>query len=141
MTNGPASPDDSVPPGPVGRLFSNRFLRYLVVGTFNSAVGYGIYAVLVLLGLVPELALLLATIIGVFIAFRTTGRIVFGNKDGALLFRFIAVYATIYLINAALLRLLVVLGLSPLIAQAMLLPVTVVITFLSMRRFVFDPRR
>jgi putative flippase GtrA len=139
VTDGPTSPADNSS-SLLGRLVANRFLRFLMVGTFNSAIGYGIYALLVLLGVLPELGLLVATIIGVLVAFRTTGGLVFRSRDNSLLIRFIAVYAAVYLINAGLLRLLVMMGVAPLVAQALLLPLTVVLSFLAMRRFVFDTR-
>jgi putative flippase GtrA len=120
------------------RLLANRFVRFLAIGTFNSSIGYGIYALLVVLGLLPELSLLVATIIGVLVAFRTTGRLVFRSSDNSLLFRFVAVYAAVYLINAGLLRWLVMGGVAPLVGQALLLPLTVVTSFVAMRRFVFS---
>ena len=38
------------------------FGRFLVVGAFNSNIGYGLFAVLALAGLLPEVALLIATV-------------------------------------------------------------------------------
>jgi putative flippase GtrA len=132
------SMSSDIAPSYLDRVVGNRFVRFLAIGTFNSAIGYGIYALLVLLGMIPELGLLIATIVGVLVAFRTTGRFVFRSRDNSLLVKFVAVYAAVYLLNAGLLRLLVVLGVAPLLAQALLLPLTVVCSFLAMRRFVFN---
>jgi len=90
-----------------------------------------------ILGCAPELALLLASVMGVLFNFFSTGRLVFGSGDRRLLFRFCAVYAAIYLLNAAALRALIEFGISPLLAQALSLPFVAIIAFGLMRTLVF----
>jgi putative flippase GtrA len=116
------------------------FGRFVVVGTLNSAAGYGLFAALVLVGLVPEAALLVATIVGVVFNFATTGHFVFANCDPRLILRFVAVYATIYVMNALALRYLTYVGISPLFAQLWLVPTAAIATFLAFRRFVFKEK-
>jgi putative flippase GtrA len=118
-------------------LFSHQFVRFLAVGGLNTAIGYAIYAILILLGLVPELALLVATIIGIMVNYFTTGRMVFGNRGNGLFFKFMLVYAVMYVLNAVALRGLLLAGIAPLIAQAIILPVTAIATFLAFRKLVF----
>jgi putative flippase GtrA len=69
--------------------------------------------------------------------FFTTGRLVFRNSDNGLFIRFAAAYASIYVLNALALRGLLGAGLGPFIAQAMLVPFSVIGTFAIMRAFVF----
>lgn len=114
-----------------------RFIRFAAVGVLNSAFGYGLYALFVCLGVLPELALFLATVLGVIFNFFTTGRLVFRNADSRLFPRFLAAYGIIYICNAVALRILVNLGLGPLVAQALITPLSVVATFTIMRAFVF----
>jgi putative flippase GtrA len=121
----------------IGCPTSRRFGRFLVVGAVNSAVGYGLFACFILLGLVPEAALLLATIFGVIFNFLTTGHFVFADRDRSRLLRFIAVYAAVYLFNALALRGLTLLAVPPLLAQLVLLPTAAVMTFVALRSFVF----
>ena len=118
-------------------LFSHQFVRFLIVGGLNTAIGYGIYAILILLGLVPELALLMATIIGIVVNYFTTGRMVFRNRGNGLFFKFMSVYAVMYVLNAVALRGLLLAGIAPLIAQAIILPVTAIATFFVFRKLVF----
>jgi putative flippase GtrA len=118
-------------------LFSHQFVRFLALGGLNTAIGYGIYAILILFGLVPELALLMATTIGIVVNYFTTGRMVFGNRGNGLFFKFMLVYAVMYILNAVALRGLLLAGISPLIAQAIILPVTAIATFLAFRKLVF----
>ncbi len=111
--------------------------RFIAVGVLNSAFGYGLYSILIYLETIPELALLVATVLGVIFNFFTTGRLAFKNSDNSLFFRFAAVYVVIYICNATALRILVNFGIDPLVAQAALMPLSVIATFVIMRAFAF----
>jgi putative flippase GtrA len=111
--------------------------RFIAVGVLNSAFGYGLYAILIQSGFIPEIALFTATVVGVIFNFFTTGRLVFKSSDNGLFPRFVAVYVAIYICNAIALRILVNAGIDPLIAQATLMPLSVIATFLGMRAFAF----
>lgn len=115
-----------------------RFLTFLVIGGLNTLVGYGIFAALILAGLPTPAAVILGTILGVLFNFLSTGGVVFRNRAGRLLPRFLAVYAVQMGLNVAALTALERAGLHPLIAGALVLPPLVVFTYLSMRRFVFN---
>lgn len=119
------------------RTTIERLARFVAVGVLNTAFGYGLYALFVYLGAWPELALLVATVLGVLFNFFTTGRLVFRNSDNALFIRFAAAYAGIYVLNALALRGFVSAGLGPFAAQAMLVPFSVGASFAIMRAFVF----
>lgn len=115
------------------------FVRFLAVGVLNTVFGYGVFSVLILLGLRREWALLLATIMGVLFNFRTTGVIVFRNRNYYLLGRFLFVYLIVYVINLLLLELLYQkLQLGPLVGQAASLPFIVVLSFFLMKLVVFN---
>jgi len=115
-----------------------RFVRFLAVGALNTAWGYMIFAGAIWLGLSAELALLVATIVGVAFNFLTTGRIVFASRDGRRLPRFLLVYVAGFGLNAIALRALIDSGVPSLFAQPIVLPVVIVLTFLGMRGFVFQ---
>jgi putative flippase GtrA len=107
------------------------------VGGINTLFSYAVFAVLTVLGLHYVWAALLATICGILFNFKTTGTLVFKNRDNRLIFRFFAVYAIVYLLNIGLLRLFNMVGVGSLIAGAVnALPIAVV-SFLLMRKFVF----
>jgi putative flippase GtrA len=113
------------------------FTRFLLVGLLNSAVGYGVFAICLLAGVPPEAALLVATILGVAFNFYTTGRLVFGQAGRQKLIGFLSVYAVIYLLNAASLRLLVFWEMPPLVGQLLLMPCAAIATFLALKKLVF----
>lgn len=117
-----------------------QFVRFLAVGVLNTAFGYLIFAALTLIGVSPGAAVVGGTILGVLFNFQSTGRLVFGASGGRLLPRFAAVYAVQALADIGLLHLALAHGVPVLIAQAVLLPPLVVITFFVMRRYVFPHR-
>lgn len=117
-----------------------ELIRFLFVGGLNALFGYAVFALGLFLGLPPAAALLVATILGVLFNFMTTGRLVFGMSSRRLLPRFCLVYAVVYLANTAALNGLVRAGLSPFLAQAGLVPVSALGTFVLMKAFVFSER-
>jgi putative flippase GtrA len=115
-----------------------EFLRFLAVGVLNSLFGYGIFATLLLAGMHYSLALLLATVAGVLFNFKTTGILVFGSRDNRLLFRFVATYAVVYAVNVSLLKALLLAGLDPYLAGALLVLPVATLAFVLNRKLVFN---
>jgi putative flippase GtrA len=79
-----------------------QFFLFLLVGSLNTLVGYGLYALFICFNLHYTLAIFLSTCLGVLFSFQTTGRIVFQNKEKKLLIQFIRLYAFLYCINVLL---------------------------------------
>lgn len=113
------------------------FLRFLVVGGLNTVFGYVSYAAFVLTGAPLWLAVIGATTLAFLFNFVSYGGIVFGSTSHLLLPRFLIFYAGLGALNFVLLRALTSLGVGPLWAQALLLPVLAVVGFVGMRKFVF----
>jgi putative flippase GtrA len=116
----------------------SRIARFLVAGLVNTCFGYAVYALLVLVGVAAQLALLIAFAVGVAFNYFTTARFVFSTRGFGKLPVYAAVYAAIYAGNAAALFLATTNGVGPLLAQALILPLTAVATYVAMRR-VFAP--
>jgi putative flippase GtrA len=113
-------------------------LRFLVVGGINTLFGYSVFALFILLHLHYVLAALLAQICGVLFNFKTTGFLVFKNKDNRLVFRFFGVYLFTYLLNIGLLKLFDLNGVSnSLVAGAFIALPLALISFILNRKFVF----
>jgi putative flippase GtrA len=120
-----------------------RGIRYLLVGGWNTVFGYGVFALLQLtvgddLGYLAILAIaqVLATV-NAFVGYRTLVFKVHGDvlRDFA---RFSTVYVGAFLVNLAVLPLLVeVIGLPVLVAQALVVGGTVVASFFVHRGFSF----
>ncbi len=118
-------------------IFGNRFILFLFVGGINTLFGYGLYALMLFIGLHYALAALVATIGGVLFNFKTTGAIVFGNGNNALIFRFVAVYLVVYVVNTGVLKIFNHYAVSLYIAGAVMLLPMAVLAFLLQRKFVF----
>lgn len=123
-------------PAAAGAL-RRQTLRFLLTGVLNTAVGYALYLVGLLAGLMPEIALAVATMLGAVFNYFSTGRIVFRYSAMDRLPRFVGAYALLYLFNAALLRGLIGVFAHPALIQAMLLPLMAAASFVVFRFFVF----
>lgn len=115
-----------------------QFFRFLLVGVLNTVVGYGIFAVLVWLGLDYAIAIGLATMAGIAFNFFSTGRLVFGSARTSHLARFIVIYAVIYVLNVLGLKLLLGFGLNVYAANALLILPLATLSFLLLRKFVYS---
>jgi putative flippase GtrA len=127
--------------GIIRRLWSVRFLRFLVVGGVNTVFGYLVYAGFILLNLHYSLAALFSNIIGVIFNFFTTGRIVFDNRQPSLILKFFGVYTVYYLLNLGVLKLLMSQGFSSLISGAIAALPMALVSYTLTRTFVFRPKK
>jgi putative flippase GtrA len=132
-----------------------QFLRYLVVGAWNTLFGYSLYAALtaLLTPLIPYsymVASLLANVVGITVAFLGYKWFVFKTKGNYLRewTRCVVVYSGAIAVGLLLLPILVAIvrhytryqRQAPYIAGAMLTGVSVVFGFVGHRKFSFRPR-
>ena len=96
----------------VAEIADSRLLRFVVVGVFNTAVGYTIYVLMLWVGLNYAVAAAVGTVLGMLFNFKSTGWLVFGSSENRLLLRFMAVYGVVYLVNVLALTALTSMGLS-----------------------------
>jgi putative flippase GtrA len=149
------SPDDAAVPRPRGlvalirRLLADERVRFLLVGGFNTVVGYGIF-VLVQLTIGKHtsylLSLYVATIIGTIIAFLGHRRFTFqisGSHNVVIdFFRFASVNVVALVVNTVALPLLVEFGgLNPIVAQALIVILTMLISYVGHKFFSFRRRK
>jgi len=83
----------------VSVLLDKKLVRFFLVSGINTLFGYGLFAILLYLGIIYSIALLISTITGVLFNFNTLRSLVFKNKKNSLLFKFIGVYIVTYLCN------------------------------------------
>jgi putative flippase GtrA len=113
-------------------------LRFGAAGAVNTLFGFAVYSGLVVLGVAPFLALLAATVVGVFFNFLTLGSFAFRRLEGRRLPRFLVAYALIYLFNLALLEgLRAATGLGPIVAQLLCLVVVAPTAYVILKAKVF----
>ena len=119
------------------QLMDRRFVRFLTVGLLNTAFGYGCFALLLLAGVGSAVALLVATILGVFFNFKTIGLLVFRSRENRRIVRFVLVYGVVYSVNLAGLEMLVCLGMSAYLAGALLILPCAALAFLLQKHLVY----
>ncbi len=119
------------------RLWKLRPFRFLLVGAANTLFGYLLYLIGLWIGLPYQAALAVATVLGAIFNFFTTGRIVFENRALRKIFAFLAIYAVIYIANLALLTWAVHAGIAKTLAQGLVLPFVVVLSYILNKYLVF----
>jgi putative flippase GtrA len=139
-----------------------QFVRFVLVGVVNTAFGYGIYGLLLWLGVVLPLSLLGATVLGILFNFLTTGHLVFRDFSWNRLPRFIAAYALMWLLGTVVISWVAQLGpyawlathlvgferwaqawrplaLEQFTAGVLVMPASTLLTYLLLRFFVHAP--
>ena len=91
----------------IKKLFSYQPIRFLFVGGLNTLVGYGIYALLVYIGVNYLLANTISTIIGIAHSYLWNRFFTFKSKNKAIkeITKFVSVYIVSYLLGNQLCRL------------------------------------
>jgi len=123
----------------VASLLALKPLRFLATGLLNTLFGYAIYAALLWAGLNPLLALLLGMLAGcIFNYFSYAGLVFDGHRNNAVFARFGVAYGLIYAANASALYLLTQRwGWNPYLAQALCIPLSVVLSWMLMNHWVY----
>lgn len=132
-------------PALVKKVFQLSFIKFLFVAGINTLFGFLIYAltVFILKQLFScsnvYLAVVIATIIAVLFNFKTYGTLVFKTKDNSRIIRFFGVYLCTMSLQMLSLKLLSLAGITnPYIAGGVILLPMSLLSFLLMRRFVFN---
>lgn len=112
-------------------------VRFILVGVLNTTFSYLIYAGLLFVGFGYQLANLLALLLGIFFSFKTQGHLVFNNANNRLLGRFVVSWTLIYFCTIILIHWIMALGFDAYAAGALSLPLSVVLSYVIQRYFVF----
>jgi putative flippase GtrA len=137
----------SGPDGPLLRLIKDRRIAFLIVGVINTIVGFAWFALFdISIGRLwgYMATLLFAHVASVLCAFVLYRRFVFRVRGHVWidLARFESVYLVALGINALLLPLLVELaGLQPIVAQAVIVFVTTLVSYIGHSRFSFRRKK
>jgi putative flippase GtrA len=115
-----------------------KLIRFFFVSGLNTIVGYGLFALLLYVGIVYPLALFISTIIGILFNFKTIGGFVFKNHNNILIFKFFGVYGISYLCNLGGLYLLKSIDVNVYVAGAILIIPVGLLAFVLNKTFVFN---
>ena len=117
-----------------------HLVRFVIVGGVNTALTYALYAGLVWYGIHYLLALTIEYAVGILAGFIANRQWTFANRDhiGPALFRYIAMYCGVYVLNAVLLTFFVELAdMHKLLAQLFALGIATIASYIAQRRWVF----
>ncbi|KQX76284.1 MULTISPECIES: GtrA family protein [Aeromicrobium] len=129
----------------IRRLLADQKVRFVLVGGFNTVLGYLTFGALTLwvfhdVRFGYLLSLLCSYAVGISVAFVLYRRLVFVVHGHVLrdLVRFVSVYAVSIGVNAAVLPVLVeVVGVPPVLAQGVVVLITTLLSFVGHRSFSF----
>lgn len=116
-----------------------QFIRYGLVGVINTGISYGIYVLLLYVGLNYALANFGSLVLGIGVSFFSQGRFVFGNSSIGRLPRFVLLWGTLYLVNIGLIALFLRLGINAYLGGALALVPITLLSFVCQRYLVFRP--
>lgn len=114
-----------------------QFIRFLIIGTINTVFSYGVYTLMLFVGIEYQFASLCAVISGVIFSFNTQGKFVFNNTNKKLFVRFTVCWFLIYLFNIFLIGKFISFGFNAYESGAItLIPVTL-FSYLVQKLIVF----
>lgn len=115
----------------------HRWLRFLITGGINTGFSYGVYALLVFMGLNYAISNLCSLVLGILFSFRTQSALVFNSSGQGLFWRYVGVWTVLYFSNIAMIGGLIRLGANAYTAGAIAIVPTAVLSFFLQKYFVF----
>jgi len=86
-------------------MLQYKFVKFLITGSINTIFYYILFSIYIYIGFNYKLAVLLATLFGVFFSFKSFGKYVFENTNRKLIYKFSLVYIILYFINILIINL------------------------------------
>ena len=114
------------------------FIRYILVGGLNTAFGYTVFALLVLMGMHYYLGILFATLVGVIFNFVTYGNLVFRKSGWKSIWKFTCIYGILYFVNVTVVYIFLPLLRNIYVANALAVGFIAVLGFYLNRRYVYE---
>lgn len=112
-------------------------IRFLVIGVLNTFIYYLLYVLLIFLNLHYTVAVIIATLITMFLSFKTFGIFVFKNNDNRLIYRFILVTVVNYILTVTIIYTLNKLGYNSYLSGGVATFLVALNSFTLNRFFVF----
>ena len=120
----------------------SQFIRFVLVGILNTAFGYGVYCMMIWIGVPYWWATLISNVLGVLFNFKTIGILVFENSSNRLFFRFVSCYVLAYCLNVGIIYLLTnYAGLNDYWSGLIATPFVALFSFFYQKLFVFNHKK
>lgn len=119
-----------------------QFLKFVLTGVLNTAVGYFVYALVFWLTGNKSVALGIDYIFGIFFNFKTYSVLVFKTRDNSRIFRFLLVYVLTFGMNYISLWVLCdILGVNAYLGQIIALTYIPLVLYALLKFVVFCPEK
>ena len=114
-----------------------NYLRFLFIGAINTIFGYFVFYALIYSQFIPEFAILVATLVGLFFNLYTYSNYFFKEKLTKFIFlKFTLNYSIIYFCNIALFNIFILMF-DKYISQLFCIPFIVLLNWFSLKYFVY----
>jgi putative flippase GtrA len=121
------------------KIDPNQMVRYFAVGAFNTLIAYGVFSLLLRLGMHYTWATLLGGISAMLAGYKFMKELVFKSKSKHAFLKFILIFATMYFVNIFT-QFVARKTLNPYIAGAVASLVCALLSYFLNRIFVFRTR-
>lgn len=118
----------------------STFIRFILVGCLNTAFGVGVYCFCIFIGIPYYLATFISNVLGVFFNFKTTGSLVFKNRDNRLIVKFILCYVLVYIANTLFVKSFMLLGLNGYYSGILATPITAICSYTLLKKLVYNEK-
>jgi putative flippase GtrA len=122
------------------KILNNKITHFFLVSGVNTVFGYGLFALLIYIGLHYTLALLITTVISLLFNFKTIGVLVFKNKKNELIINFIGVSVIRYFLTVIFMAIFKYYGINEYISQAILIIPMGLLGYVLNHYFVFNEK-
>jgi putative flippase GtrA len=119
------------------RSLDTEFVRFLLVGAFNTGAAYGLYLGLLWVGASYLVAYALAIVIMLVVGFVLTGRFVFRQLNPLRFGLYVLAWCALLGVNLALLEVVVRIGVAKTVAPIVLLPFNALASYAVQKMVVF----
>ncbi len=120
------------------KIINHKVTHFFLVSGLNTVFGYGLFALLIYVGLHYALATFITTVISLIFNFKTIGVLVFKNNKNILIFNFVGVSAIRYVLTVIFLAIFKYYGINEYIGQAILIVPMGLFGYILNHYFVFN---
>ncbi|MDD5296580.1 MAG: GtrA family protein [Rhodocyclaceae bacterium] len=121
----------------LSKCLSVQVFRYVIVGVFNTLFSYGVYSLMVFIGLGYRAASLISIVVGVFFSYVTQGSVVFNGMSRASFVKYAFSWAALYVVNIWIISVCIGFSFNAYQAGAIATVPVVILGFFVMKYFVF----
>ena len=118
------------------KLDPRQMVRYFAVGAFNTVLAYGVFSLLLRLGVHYTLATLLGGISAMLAGYKFMKELVFKSQSRHAFFKFIFIFTAMYFINIFI-QFMTRKAMNPYLAGAVASLACALLSYFLNRRFVF----